>query len=74
MDISRVDYDRPKGVLYSGESMKEIDALIFSPLFLDRMPKNVKGRRNRMVLWAIKELEKVLSNGIKEQQLYFNFK
>ncbi len=70
MKIKKTDYSKPKGVCLNGEDMKDLDSIVFSPLLLDRMPKNVRGKRNRMILWAIKELDKVLREGIKEQQLY----
>ena len=53
--------------------MREIDSLIFSQLFQDRMPTNVKKKRNKMVLWAIKELNTILRTGIRDQQTYLIF-
>lgn len=73
MNIKKTDYSKNKSVVLKGEDMREVDSLIFSPLFLDRMPEKVKGKRNKMVLWSIQELDKVLKKGIKEQQMYLNF-
>ena len=73
MNIKKTDYSKNKSVVLKGEDMREVDSLIFFPLFLDRMPEKVKGKRNKMVLWSIQELDKVLKKGIKEQQMYLNF-
>lgn len=74
MKFGNTDYSKPKSVLLKGEDMREIDSLLFSPLFQDRMPDNVKRMRSKMILWAVRELEKILRNGIKEQQVYLEFK
>ena len=74
MKFGNTDYDKPKGVLLKGEDMREIDFLLFSPLFQDRMPNNVRKVRSKMILWAVRELEKILRDGIKEQQMYLEFK
>ena len=73
MKPSKSDYSKPKSVLLRGEDMRKVDTLIFSPLFVDRMSEKVRGKRSKMVLWAIKELDKVLREGIKEQQMYLEF-
>lgn len=73
MKVGKADYSRPKCITLSGEDMREIDSLIFSQLFQDRMPTNVKKKRNKMVLWAIKELNTILRNGIRDQQTYLIF-
>ena len=73
MKVGKADYSRPKSIVLSGEDMREIDSLIFSQLFQDRMPTNVKKKRNKMVLWAVKELDRVLREGIKSQQTYLEF-
>ena len=67
MKVGKADYSRPKSIVLSGEDMREIDSLIFSQLFQDRMPTNVKKKRNKMVLWAIKELNTILRTGIRDQ-------
>ena len=72
MNLKKTDYTKNKSIVLKGEDMRIIDSLIFSPLFLDRMPEKVKGKRNKMVLWSIKELDKILRDGIKEQQMYLN--
>lgn len=74
MKFGNTDYDKPKGVLLKGEDMREVDSLLFSPLFQDRMPDNVRKIRSKMILWAVRELEKILRGGIKEQQMYLEFK
>lgn len=73
MKVGKADYSRPKSIVLSGEDMREIDSLIFSQLFQDRMPTNVKKKRNKMVLWAIKELNTILRTGIRDQQTYLIF-
>ena len=73
MKVGKEDYSRPKSIVLSGEDMREIDSLIFSQLFQDRMPTNVKKKRNKMVLWAIKELNTILRTGIRDQQTYLIF-
>ena len=73
MNINKTDYSKNKCVVLSGENMKEIDSLLLSPLLRDRMPERVRGKRAKMVLWAVKELDKVLREGIKEQQTYLDF-
>ena len=74
MKFGNTDYSKPKSVLLKGEDMREVDFLLFSPLFQDRMPDNIKKMRSKMILWAVRELEKILRNGIKEQQVYLEFK
>ena len=73
MKVGKADYSRPKSIVLSGDDMREIDSLIFSQLFQDRMPTNVKKKRNKMVLWAIKELNTILRTGIRDQQTYLIF-
>lgn len=73
MKIGKTDYSKSKSIVLSGEDMREIDSLIFSQLFHDRMPTNVKKKRNKMVLWAIKELNTILRTGIRDQQTYLIF-
>lgn len=73
MKPNKSDYSKCKSIVLSGENMREVDSLIFSPLFLDRMPEKVRGKRSKMVHWAVKELNRVLRDGIKEQQMYLNF-
>lgn len=73
MKFGSVDYSKPKSVLLKGEDMREVDSLLFSPLFQDRMPDNIKKMRSKMVLWAVRELERILRDGIKEQQMYLDF-
>ena len=73
MKVGKADYSRPKCITLSGEDMREVDSLIFSQLFQDRMPDNVKKKRNKMVLWAIKELNTILRTGIRDQQTYLIF-
>lgn len=72
MKPNKSDYSKSKSIVLSGENMKEVDSLIFSPLLLDRMPKKVRGKRSQMVHWVVKELDRVLRTGIKEQQMYFD--
>ena len=67
MKFGSADYSKPKSVLLKGEDMREVDSLLFSPLFQDRMPDNIKKMRSKMVLWAVRELERILRDGIKEQ-------
>jgi hypothetical protein len=43
MKPNKSDYSKSKSIVLSGENMKEVDSLIFSPLLLDRMPKKVQG-------------------------------
>lgn len=74
MKFGSTDYSKPKSVLLKGEDMREVDSLLFSPLFQDRMPDNVKKMRSKMVIWAVRELEKILRDGLKEQQTYLIFK
>ncbi len=74
MKFGSADYSKPKSVLLKGEDMREVDSLLFSPLFQDRMPDNVKKMRSKMVIWAVRELEKILRDGLKEQQTYLIFK
>ncbi len=74
MKFGNTDYSKPKSVLLKGEDMREVDFLLFSPLFQDRMPDNIKKMRSKMVLWAVRELEKILRDGLKEQQTYIIFK
>lgn len=74
MKLGSTDYSKPKSVLLKGEDMREVDSLLFSPLFQDRMPDNIKKMRSKMVLWAVRELEKILLDGLKEQQTYLIFK
>jgi len=74
MKFGSADYSKPKSVLLKGEDMREVDSLLFSPLFQDRMPDNIKKMRSKMVLWAVRELEKILRDGLKEQQTYLIFK
>lgn len=74
MKFGSADYSKPKGVLLKGEDMREVDSLLFSPLFQDRMPDNIKKMRSKMVLWSVRELERILRDGIKEQQMYLDFK
>ena len=73
MKFGSADYSKPKSVLLKGEDMREVDSLLFSPLFQDRMPDNIKKMRSKMVLWAVRELERLLRDGIKEQQMYLDF-
>lgn len=73
MKPNKSDYSKSKSIVLSGENMKEVDSLIFSPLLLDRMPKKVQGKRSQMIHWAVKELDRVLRAGIKEQQTYLDF-
>lgn len=73
MKVGKADYSKPKCIVLSGEDMREVDSLIFSQLFQDRMPANVKKKRNKMVLWAIKELNTILRTGIRDQQTYLIF-
>ena len=73
MKFGSADYSKPKSVLLKGEDMREVDSLLFSPLFQDRMPDNIKKMRSKMVLWAVRELERILRDGIKEQQIYLDF-
>jgi hypothetical protein len=73
MKLGSTDYSKPKSVLLKGEDMREVDSLLFSPLFQDRMPDNIKKMRSKMVLWAVRELERILRDGIKEQQMYLDF-
>lgn len=73
MKVGKADYSKPKCIVLSGEDMREVDSLIFSQLFQDRMPEKVRGKRSKMVYWAIKELDKVLKEGIKVQQAYLTF-
>ena len=73
MKPSKSDYSKSKSIVLSGENMREVDSLIFSPLLLDRMPQKVRGKRSKMVLWAVKELDRVLREGLKEQQIYLEF-
>jgi hypothetical protein len=73
MKFGSADYSKPKSVLLKGEDMREVDSLLFSPLFQDRMPDNIKKMRSKMVLWAVRELERILRDGIKEQQMYLDF-
>lgn len=73
MKFGSADYSKPKSVLLKGEDMREVDSLLFSPLFQDRMPDNIKKMRSKMVLWAVRELERILRDGIKEQQKYLDF-
>lgn len=70
MKFGSADYSKPKSVLLKGEDMREVDSLLFSPLFQDRMPDNIKKMRSKMVLWSVRELERILRDGIKEQQMY----
>lgn len=74
MNIGKCDYSKNKCIVLSGENMKEIDSLLFSPLLRDRMPDKVRRKRTKMVIWAVKELDRVLKEGIKEQQTYLEFK
>lgn len=74
MKFGSADYSKPKSVLLKGEDMREVDSLLFSPLFQDRMPDNIKKMRSKMVLWSVRELERILRDGIKEQQMYLDFK
>lgn len=74
MKLGSTDYSKPKSVLLKGEDMREVDSLLFSPLFQDRMPDNIKKMRSKMVLWSVRELERILRDGIKEQQMYLDFK
>ena len=53
--------------------MREVDSLLLSPLFQDRMPENIKKMRSKMILWVVRELERILRDGIKEQQMYLEF-
>ncbi len=73
MKFGSADYSKPNSVLLKGEDMREVDSLLFSPLFQDRMPDNIKKMRSKMVLWAVRELERILRDGIKEQQMYLDF-
>lgn len=73
MKLGSTDYSKPKSVLLKGEDMREVDSLLFSPLFQDRMPDNIKKMRSKMVLWSVRELERILRDGIKEQQMYLDF-
>ena len=73
MKFGKTDYSKPKSVLLKGEDMREVDSLLFSPLFQDRMPDNINKMRSKMVLWVIRELERILRDGIKEQQMYLEF-
>lgn len=73
MKFGNADYSKPKSVLLKGEDMREVDSLLFSPLFQDRMPDNIKKMRSKMVLWVVRELERILRDGIKEQQMYLDF-
>ena len=73
MKFGSADYSKSKSVLLKGEDMREVDSLLFSPLFQDRMPDNIKKMRSKMVLWAVRELERILRDGIKEQQMYLDF-
>ena len=73
MKFGSADYSKPKSVLLKGEDMREVDSLLFSSLFQDRMPDNIKKMRSKMVLWAVRELERILRDGIKEQQMYLDF-
>ena len=73
MKFGSADYSKPKSVLLKGEDMREVDSLLFSPLFQDRMPDNIKKMRSKMVLWAVRELERILRDAIKEQQMYLDF-
>ena len=74
MKFGNTDYSKTKSVLLKGEDMREVDFLLFSPLFQDRMPDNIKKMRSKMALWAVRELEKILRDGLKEQQTYLIFK
>ena len=74
MKFGSADYSKPKSVLLKGEDMREVDSLLFSPLFQDRIPDNIKKMRSKMVIWAVRELEKILRDGLKEQQTYLIFK
>jgi len=73
MKPSKSDYSKNKSIVLSGENMREVDSLVFSPLLYDRMPSKVRGKRSKMVHWAVKELDRVLREGIKEQQTYLEF-
>ena len=70
MKFGKTDYSNPKSILLKGEDMREIDTLLFSPLFQDRMSDNIKKMRCKIILWSIRELERILRDGIKEQQTY----
>lgn len=56
MKSNKSDYSKSKSIVLSGENMREVDSLIFSPLLLDRMSQKVRGKRSKMVHWAVKEL------------------
>lgn len=67
MKFGKTDYSKPKSILLKGEDMKEIDSLLFSPLFQDRMPDNIKKMRIKMILWLYENL-----NGYCEMVLKSN--
>ena len=63
-----------KHVVYSQEDSDQLHELLRNPMLQTLMPKNVKGRRNRMLVWCVKELIRRLENpDLKGQQTVLDF-
>lgn len=61
-------------VSYSEQVFVDLNELLKDPVLRDLMPKKVRGRKNRMVLWCVQELIKIVNNrGINAQQSVISF-
>ena len=61
-------------VSYSEQAFVDMNELLKDPVLRDLMPKKVRGRKNRMVLWCVQELIKIVNNrGLNAQQSVISF-
>ena len=67
-------YDKRSVVSYRDEDFVDLNNLLKDPVLRDLMPKKVRGRKNRMVLWCVQELIKIVNNrGLNAQQSVISF-
>lgn len=54
--------EKRKAVGYLGSDYSHLNKLLSDPTLLGMMPKKVKGKRNRMLVWCVQELLRRINN------------
>ena len=62
-----------KGVKYGDKDFIELMNLLNDPVLRDAIPKNIRNKRNKSVLWCIKEFTNILNNRMTAHQASLNF-
>lgn len=72
--IERTSENKFKAIWFKEDDFNRFLTMLNDPSILSIMPKKEKGRKNRMALWCVQELIKIVNNrGLNAQQSVISF-